>query len=63
MNELELIRKKIREDLNELADFIATGGAPDFPAYRQMVGKIEGLAMAERHILDLVERLTRDEDL
>lgn len=63
MNELELVRKKIREDMNELADFIATGGAPDFPGYRQMVGKIEGLAMAERHILDLIERLMKDADL
>lgn len=63
MKELELIRRKIREDLNDLADFLATGGAADYPAYRHAVGKIEGLAQAERHILDLEERLLKDADL
>lgn len=63
MKELELIRKKIREDLNDLADSMATGGASDYAMYRHMVGKVEGLAQAERHILDLEERLLKDDDL
>ena len=61
--EFEVIKRKIREDLNELADIVATGGAADYPTYRHMVGKIEGLAQAERHILDLEERLTKADDL
>jgi hypothetical protein len=63
VKEFELIRRKIREDLNDLADSIATGSAPDYAIYRHMVGKIEGLAQAERHILDFEERLLKGEDL
>ncbi len=62
MKELDLIIKQIRDDLNDLADVMATGGAVDYPAYRHMVGKVEGLAQAERHILDLEERLRKSED-
>lgn len=63
MREFDLIRSKIREDLNDLADSMATGGASDYATYRHMVGKVEGLAQAERHILDLQERLLKDENL
>lgn len=62
MKELEYLKKKIREDLNNLADTIATGGASDYASYRHMVGKIEGLAQAERNILDLEERLLKSDD-
>lgn len=60
MTYFEVIRKKIREDMNDLADFLSTGGAADYNAYRHAVGKIEGLAVAERHVLDLEERLLKD---
>ena len=62
MKELEYLKNKILEDLNNLADTMATGGASDYAAYRHMVGKIEGLAQAERNILDLEERLLRSDD-
>jgi hypothetical protein len=62
MKEFEYLKKKIREDLNNLADTMATGGASDYPAYRHMVGKIEGLAQAERNILDLEERILKSDD-
>lgn len=62
MTYFDVIRKKIREDMNDLADFLSTGGAPDYESYRHAVGKIEGLAVAERHILDLEERLLKDAD-
>lgn len=62
MKEFEYLKNKIREDLNNLADTMATGGAADYPAYRHMVGKIEGLAQAERNILDLEERIQKSND-
>jgi len=58
---LEYLRKKIREIMNEHADFVATGAAQDWAEYRQHVGVIEGLAKAERELLDLEERLSRQE--
>jgi hypothetical protein len=54
---LDYLRKKIRDIMNEHADFVATGAASDWAEYRQHVGIIEGLAKAERELLDLEERL------
>jgi hypothetical protein len=51
----EQIRKRLREHLNNSADDLATGGATDYADYRFRVGVIQGLAMAEREILDLIE--------
>jgi hypothetical protein len=61
MNELELLRQKLRTRMNEMADALATGAAQDYPAYMKMVGIVEGLAFAERDILDLIEKI-QDED-
>lgn len=51
----EQIRKRLREHLNNSADDLATGGATDYADYRFRVGVIQGLAIAEREILDLIE--------
>ena len=61
MTELELIRKKIRNKMNELADDIALGSAKDFSDYKYLTGIIAGLAMVERDIIDL-ERVQREAD-
>ncbi len=54
----EVLRKKIREYLNDEADGIARGECTDFADYKRRTGVIEGLAIAERELLDLV----REED-
>jgi hypothetical protein len=59
----DLIRKKIRDHMNAYADQISTGGAQDYADYRFQVGVIQGLAMAEREILDLVETARKTEGL
>lgn len=56
---LQHLRNKIRTAMNERADHVAAGGAQDFPDYKHHCGVIEGLALAERELLDLVERLER----
>jgi translation initiation factor 1 (eIF-1/SUI1) len=58
----EVYQQKIRERMNELADSIATGAAQSFDEYRKMVGVIEGLALAERELLDLIEVLKKGEE-
>ena len=57
-----LLKKALRDSMNEAADHLATGGAKNYEEYCNVVGKIEGLAFAERELLDLVERITTDED-
>ena len=59
MNEdvLSLLKKKIRDQMNELADHLAIGAAKDMEEYRKVCGTIEGLAWAEREVIDLEDRL------
>lgn len=61
MNEFDIIRKKIRQHMNEIADDLAGGAAIDYPNYRYLVGMISGLAIVEREILDILERAERED--
>ena len=56
----EELRKRIRIDMNDLADYMASGGCKDFLEYKHTAGKIEGLAVAERHLLDLIEAAEKE---
>ena len=56
----EELRKTIRKLMNELTDNVALGNAQSFDQYQRMVGRIEGLAIAEREIISLQN--TSDED-
>ena len=58
----EVFQKNIRDRLHETADAIATGSAQNFAEYQKMVGIIEGLALAERELLDLVEALKKGQE-
>ena len=48
--------------MNDVADAIATGSAQSFDEYQKMVGTIEGLALAERELLDLVEAMNEGKE-
>lgn len=61
MTELQLIRQKIRNRMNELADDLALGSAKDFAEYRYLTGVISGLALVERDVIDLEERQSRED--
>jgi len=60
VTELDVIKKKIRQKLNEIADDLATGAAKDFSEYRYFTGLVAGLAWVERDILDLEENQNKD---
>ena len=59
---LDVVKKKIRIRMNELADAVATGGCEDYAAYQHLCGVIKGLALAERDILDLEEAARKVEE-
>lgn len=61
MTEIDVIKKKIRHHMNEIADDLAGGAAIDYPNYRYLVGMVSGLALIEREILDL-EKAMSEED-
>ena len=52
-----LLRKKLRKQMNEIADLLSLGSAKNMEEYRKMCGIIEGLAWAEREVIDLEDRL------
>ena len=54
---LGVLRKKIRHEMNELAAAMSVGSCANMEQYRQMVGKVEGLAWLEREIIDLEEKM------
>ena len=57
---LSVLKKKIRVQMNEIADHISLGSAKDMEDYRKMFGIIEGLAWSEREIIDLESKMRDD---
>ena len=57
MDELDLLREQFRKMMNELSDHMSTGGCKEYSEYTRCCGMIEGLATAERELLDLKKRL------
>ena len=58
---LTRIQKFIRDQMHEGADHLATGGAKSMEEYNRMVGRIEGLALVEREMLDQVDKLSKED--
>ena len=54
---LSILKKKFRDQMNELADHLALGSAQNIEEYRKVCGKIEGWAWAEREVIDIEDRL------
>jgi hypothetical protein len=61
-NFVEVLRKKIREDLNNYADDIAGGACQNFEQYQKLCGVIQGLAMAEAYLLDLAKKVEESDE-
>lgn len=57
-----VLREKLRNEMNNYADDVATGLCGDFAAYQKLCGMIQGLALAERLLLDLVEAIRKGEE-
>ena len=55
-NLFEAVRKGIRAQMNEMSDHISGGGCSDFREYSKCCWILQGLAIAERELLDLKER-------
>lgn len=54
---LEHLREVLRRIMNEYADSLATGTCQDYAEYKRFCGVIEGLALAERELLDIKEKV------
>ena len=56
-NAFDILRKKIREEMNEMSDHISGGACSDYSEYSKCCGVIQGLAIAERELLDLKQKI------
>ena len=59
-NLLTTIQNDLRVQMNEVSDHMSMGGCKDMDEYSRNVGIIQGLAFAERTLLDLDERIERE---
>lgn len=57
-----VLRKKIRDDMNNYADDLATGQCKTFDQYQKLCGVIQGLATAEGYLLDLAKQIEESDD-
>ena len=62
LNFAEHFRKQLRQYMNELTDSVALGNAKNFEEYQRFVGQIEGLAIAERELLNLIKTQDQEDD-
>lgn len=54
---VDVLRKKIRDDMNNYADDCAGGACQSFEEYQKLCGVIQGLAIAESHLLALAKKV------
>ena len=57
-----VLREQIRKDMNNYADDLAGGSCQNFDQYQKLCGVIQGLAIAERHLLDLAEKVEKSNE-
>ena len=57
-----VLREKLRTDMNNYADDLAGGSCRSFDEYQKLCGVIQGLALAERYILDLAKKAEENDE-
>ena len=57
-----VLREKLRTDMNNYTDDMAGGACRSFDEYQKLCGLISGLALAERHLLDLLENVEKSNE-
>jgi hypothetical protein len=59
---LELLNKKIEEQVKSHSEALIEGQSKDYAQYRELCGVIRGLQTAQREIGDLVRKLKDEND-
>ena len=58
----DVLRQKIREDMNNYADDLAGGACRSFDEYQKLCGVIQGLATAESYLLALLKKAENSDE-
>ena len=56
-NFARVLREQIRIDMNNYADDLSGGSCQSFEQYQKLCGIIQGLALAERYLIDLAKKV------
>ena len=56
-NFARVLREQIRIDMNNYADDLSGGACQSFEQYQKLCGIIQGLALAERYLIDLAKKV------
>lgn len=62
MNFARVLRDQIRKDMNNYADDLANGVCRSFDEYQKLCGVIRGLALAEEHLVALLEKAEKSDE-
>ena len=57
-----VLREQIRTDMNNYADDLAGGACRSFDEYQKLCGLIQGLAVAERYVIDLAKKVEQSDE-
>jgi hypothetical protein len=58
----DVLNNKLADMQKQQEEFLASGGATDYPIYKESCGVIRGLAAARREIEDLAQNYMDAED-
>ena len=59
---LNVLRSKFRERIVSISEAVANGTCKSFDEYRNLCGVINGLALAERDLLDLHNAMEQNDE-
>jgi hypothetical protein len=59
---LEVLDKKLEEQVKQLVDVVSGGGAKTYDHYKELCGTIRGLQTAQYELADLVRKTKEYED-
>jgi hypothetical protein len=57
-----VLREQIRKDMNNYADDLSSGQCRTFEEYQKLCGVIQGLAIAERYLIDLAQKVEQSDE-
>jgi hypothetical protein len=58
----DILRRQIREDMNNYTDDLANGVCRSFDEYQKLCGVIRGLAIAEQHLATLMKKVEESDE-
>ena len=59
---LDVLKKRIEDDVSSATEFLGNGGAKDFSQYKEITGMLRGLTSCLNHVNDLSRNYMDDDN-